>query len=35
MVFATDKLKEEGFRLRFGLENLYREAIGRISATQE
>jgi hypothetical protein len=35
MVFATDKLKEEGFRPRFGLENLYREAIGRISATQE
>jgi hypothetical protein len=27
MVFATDKLKEEGFRPRFGLENLYREAI--------
>ena len=33
MVFATDKLKEEGFRPRFGLEHLYREAIGRISAT--
>ena len=33
--FGTDKLKEEGFRPRFGLENLYREAIGRISATQE
>jgi hypothetical protein len=26
MVFATDKLKEEGFRPRFGLEHLYREA---------
>ena len=35
MVFATDKLKEEGFRPRFGLEHLDREAIGRISATQE
>jgi hypothetical protein len=35
MVFATDKLKEEGFRPRFGLEHLYREAIGRIWATQE
>ncbi|HEY2756636.1 MAG TPA: hypothetical protein VGJ01_12950 [Pseudolabrys sp.] len=32
MVFATDKLKNEGFRPRFGLDQLYRQAIDRISA---
>jgi nucleoside-diphosphate-sugar epimerase len=32
MVFAADKLKREGFRPRFGLDQLYRQAIDRIAA---
>jgi nucleoside-diphosphate-sugar epimerase len=32
MMFATDKLKNEGFQPRFGLEQLYRQAIGQIAA---
>ena len=35
MFFATNKLKAEGFRLRFGLEHLYRKAIGQVSATRK
>ena len=31
MFFATDKLKNEGFRARFGLEHLYRQTISQIS----
>jgi hypothetical protein len=31
MFFATDKLENEGYRPRFGLEQLYRQAISRIS----
>jgi nucleoside-diphosphate-sugar epimerase len=31
MLFAADKLKGEGFRPRFGLDHLYRQAISRIS----
>lgn len=30
MFFSTSKLMDEGFRRRFGLEHLYREAIGQI-----
>ena len=33
MLFATDKLKNEGFRPRFGLEQLYRQVISQIRAT--
>jgi nucleoside-diphosphate-sugar epimerase len=32
MLFATDKLRNEGFRPRHGLEQLYRRAIGQIAA---
>jgi nucleoside-diphosphate-sugar epimerase len=31
MLFATDKLKKEGFCRRFGLEHLYRQAFQRLS----
>ena len=31
MLFATDKLKNEGFRPRFGLQQLYRQVISQIS----
>jgi nucleoside-diphosphate-sugar epimerase len=34
MVFATDRLKNEGFRPRFGLEQFYRQVIGQLSAAQ-
>jgi nucleoside-diphosphate-sugar epimerase len=32
MVFAADKLKRDGFRPRFGLDQLYHQAIDRIAA---
>ena len=31
MLFATDKLKNEGFQRRFGLEHLYRQVLNRLS----
>lgn len=34
MLFATDKLKGEGYRHPFGLEQLYRQAISRIAGTR-